>query len=305
MKFFALRTGLAPVLFLTAQLSFAHAGHEPEFLPKLLPLPEAMAGVHVQLAHTLAPQLLIKNTTPKTIEILAQDNKPFLRFSSKGAEANVRHQTWFDSYLPGGLPGKKPEAGEGADWRVVSSNNTWGWFDLRLRPEKISANSRWSVPVLVNGKLTKIEGEFVPALQKGAWQASWDKPPALPEGVRLQLVPGQPFGIMLVSNLKTHVIVQDRDHQSFLRVGPKQTHANTGSQLWRETTTQLGLLDAAQGAKPRWQLISGGGRYTWLEPRTQPTDMTSKKPHQWHINLVIDNKMYRVDGTSRWSAAKL
>ncbi|MDP1541105.1 MAG: hypothetical protein Q8L72_10715 [Moraxellaceae bacterium] len=304
MRMTVLRTGLAPVLLLTAQLSFAHADHEPEFLPQLLPLPEAMAGIKVQLVHTLAPQLLISNQTTKTLAVLAQDNKPFIRFGSKGAEANVRHQTWFDTYLPGGLPTRKPEAGVGADWRVVSEKNTWGWFDLRLRPEKVTANSRWAIPVLVNGKPTQIEGKFVPALQKGAWQASWDKPPALPEGVRLQLVPGQPFGIMLASTLKTDVIVQDRDHHPFLRVGPKQTHAHTGSQLWRETTTQLGLLDAAQGAKPSWQLISGGGRYTWLEPRTQPTDMTSRKPYQWHINLVIDNKMYRVDGTSRWSAAK-
>lgn len=304
MKVSRLRTGLAPVVLLTAQLGFAHADHEPDFLPQLLPLPEAMAGIKVQLAHTLAPQLLISNQTTKTLTILAQDQKPFLRFSPKGAEANVRHQAWFDSYLPGGLPTRKPEPGTGADWRVVSNKGTWGWFDVRLRPEKVSANSRWSVPVLVDGKATRIEGKFVPALQKGAWQASWDKPPALPEGVSLQLVPGQPFGIMLISRLKTDVVVQDRAHQPFLRVGPKQTHAHTGSSLWRETTTQMGLLDAAQGAKPGWQIIGGGGRYTWLEPRTQPTDKTSKKPHHWHINLVINNKMYRVDGTSRWSAAK-
>ncbi len=293
-----------PALLFSAQLVFAHADHEAEFLPQLLPLPAAMTGIKVQIAHTLAPQLLISNSTDKTLTILANDGQPFIRFSSKGAEANVRHQTWFDTYLPGGLPTRKPEPGTGADWRIVSDKGTWGWFDLRLRPEKIQANSRWSIPVLVNGKASQIEGKFVPALRKGAWQASWDSPPKLPQGVSLQLVPGQPFGIMLSSTLKTDVIVQDREHQPFLRIGPKMTHAHTGSQLWRETTTQQGLLNAAQGTKPSWQLVGGGGLYTWLEPRTQPSDLSNPKVHAWHINLVIDNKHYRVDGSSRWTAAK-
>lgn len=278
---------------------FAHAGHEPDWRPQLLPLDApALQGMRVDLVHTLAPQLVVHNPTNRQLEVLAADGQPFLRLGPRGVEANVRHPTWFDTYLPGGLPTRQPEPGTGPDWRQVNLQPTWGWFDERLRPALIRAETRWQVALRVDGQPVSLRGRFVPSLAPGLWQARWRQAPALPAGVAVSLVPGQPHGVM-VSTRGPTVLVQDRDHQPFLRISPRLSEAHTGSRLWQETTTQPGLLPAGTAAAG-WRTIGGGGRHVWVEPRTQPST-DQRGTHHWHINLLVDDQPVRLEGLSEWS----
>lgn len=282
---------------------YAHADHEPDWRPSLDAVTTpALAGMRFEIVHTLAPQLLAHNPGGRTLEVLAADGQAFLRLGPRGVEANVRHPAWFDTYLPGGLPTRQPAPGNGPDWRQVDQQPTWGWFDQRLRPADIRAGTRWQVALRVDGQPAMLQGRFVPNLAPGLWQARWLRAPALPAGVEVSLVPGQPHGIMISTRGPT-VLVQDRERQGFLRISPRLVEAHTGSRLWRETTAQTGLLQATLSA-PGWRPIGGGGRHVWLEPRTQPTHQPGageRKPHRWHIHLLVDDQPVRLDGISEWS----
>lgn len=292
--------GLITLLLLPwAVTSWAHADHQADWRPILDPVPAGLTGVQVTLSQTLAPQLLLRHTGTTPLEVLAEDGQPFLRISARGTEANVRHAAWFDTYLPGGLPQRQPEPGEGPLWRWVSGQPTWGWFDRRLAPEAPSAQTRWTLSVRRAGKTYALSGRFVPALTGGFWQARWRSTPQLPDGVTIQLIPGQPFGVM-VSTRGPRVEVRDRADQPFLEVTPQAVRAHTGSALWRETTTQIGLLEAATG-RSGWQTIAGGGRTTWIEPRTVPDrpELTQAR-HRWSLTLKINDQVIPLQGESTW-----
>ncbi|MBQ0714471.1 MAG: hypothetical protein KBT61_02630 [Paraperlucidibaca sp.] len=297
-----LRLAAVVLTSLISSTAWSHAAHNEDRRASIDPLPNALKGVTVQLVETLGAQLVIDNKTAKPLVILANDGKPFLRVSSAGVDANVRHQTWLDSYLPGGLPHRKTIDGEGdkADWRMVRKTSHWGWFDERLKVENAKGDS-WRIPVRYGDVDAVISGKFVAALANGLWQSSWQSAPKLPKGVSILLIPGQPFGLMLSNSSRQTVEVLDDQKQPFLRLNAKGTFANTHSALWQKTAVQSSLRQAQAQA---WQKISATPRYTWVEPRTLPAAGASTKAVQrWNITLLIDGKATVLNGQSRWVKA--
>lgn len=282
--------------------AWSHGAHNEDRRAAIDPLPKVLNGLTVQLADTLGAQLVIDNPTSKPLVILANDGKPFLRISKAGAEANVRHQTWLDSYLPGGLPHREPVAGEGdkPDWRFVRKASHWGWFDERLKAE-IAEGDSWRIPVRYGDTETAITGTFVAALANGLWQANWHSAPKLPKGITALLIPGQPFGLMLSNKTTQTVEVLDDQKQPFLRLNAEGTFANTHSALWRETAATPSLRQMQAQA---WQKVSDSPRYTWVEPRTLPAaNASTKKVQRWNITLKIDGKPTILAGSSHWVKA--
>jgi hypothetical protein len=280
----------------------AHGAHGGDRRATLDPLPVALKGVTVQLAETLGTQLIVDNKTSTPLVVLADDGKPFLRIKGSGVEANVRHQTWLDTYLPGGLPHREVVAGEGdkPDWRFARKTSHWGWFDGRLKAAEAKGDT-WRIPVRYGNTDAAITGKFVDALANGLWQANWQRAPKLPKGVTVLLIPGQPFGLMLSNKTKQTVEVLDAQKQPFLRLNAKGTFANTHSALWQETAAQPSLRQEQAQA---WQKISNTPRYTWVEPRTLPAAGASTKAVQrWNITLLIDGKATVLNGQSRWVKA--
>ncbi len=249
--------------------SRAHINHSSGVSPTLSALPSTLTGVQVQLTETLAPQLLVANPTSKSLIVLGQDGQPFLRLSPQGAEANTRHPDWLKTYLPGGLPGRRPEVGTTPLWKSVKSSPTWGWFDARLQPASRKAGETWSIPVLLDGKASEIRGSFQATLQSGYWQASWTHLPALPSGVSLMLIPGQPYGLMLSNSSGQAVTVLGRQGEPFIRVSPQGTEAYLASPLWQETASQQALRHNTKGTiSSPWLKLNSAQRHTWIEPRT-------------------------------------
>jgi hypothetical protein len=295
---------LAVVVFtsLCSLNAWSHSAHGEDRRASLDALPSALQGVTVQLVDTLGAQLVVDNKTTKPLVILASDGQPFLRISSIGVEANVRHQEWLDSYLPGGLPHREIVAGEGnkPDWRMVRKTSHWGWFDERLKVEGAEAKS-WRIPVRYGDVDTAITGKFVAALATGLWQSSWHRPPKLPKGISILLIPGQPFGLMLSNKSQHTVEVLDRQQQAFLRINSKGTFANTHNTLWQKTAVQSALR---QAHKQAWQKVSDSPLYTWVEPRTLPAaDASTTTLQRWNITLLIDGKPTALAGQSRWVKA--
>lgn len=278
----------------------AHDSHSGGVSPALSALPSTLAGVQVQLTETLAPQLLVENPTGKVLIILGQDGQPFLRLGPQGAEANTRHPDWLKTYLPGGMPGRKPETGKTPLWKSVRSSPTWGWFDARLQPAGHKVGASWRIPVLLDGKASEIKGNFQATLQSGYWQASWTRLPTLPAGVSLMLIPGQPYGLMLNNQSAQPVTVLGRQGEPFIRISAQGTEAYLASPLWQETASQQGLRQSKPGdAASPWRKLNSAQRHTWIEPRTRGRNGQTQ-PLRWEIQLQVGSQRLVAQGISRW-----
>ena len=286
------------MLVMLSLSSHAHVNHDESFRPVLDKLPKELGGISVQLTDTLAPQLLLENRSASVITILGQNQQPFLRISRDRVEANTRHPDWLKTYLPGGLPGRKPEPGHTPLWKQVKASNSWGWFDSRLQPAQANADSVWQVPVLIGNMPSAITGRFTPAQLNGYWQANWRVKPTLPNGISIALIPGQPYGVMLANKSNAVVTVLDPNGKPFIRVSKAGTEASLKSTFWRETAAQQGLRNGGQDHKD-WQLISTAPRYTWIEPRTRGKQV-AKKPLTWTSQLLVDEQLVTLKGESRW-----
>lgn len=277
----------------------AHDSQGGGVSPTLSALPSTLAGVQVQLTETLAPQLLVENPTGKTLIILGENGQPFLRLGPQGAEANTRHPDWLKTYLPGGLPGRKSEVGNTPLWKSLKHNPAWGWFDARLQPAGHSAGQSWRIPVLLDGKASEITGRFQASLQSGYWQASWTRLPALPAGVSLMLIPGQPYGLMLSNSSAQAVTVMGRQGEPFIRVSAQGTEAYLDSPLWQETAAQQGLRSRKDQQASRWLKLNSAQRHTWIEPRTRGRSGQTQPLH-WQVPLQVGGQSLVAEGVSRW-----
>lgn len=282
-----------------ANAAVAHDSHSGGVRPTLSALPPTLAGVQVQLTETLAPQLLVENQTGKTLIILGQDGQPLLRLSPAGSEANTRHPEWLKTYLPGGLPGRKPETGTSPLWKMVKKSPNWGWFDTRLQPAGRKAGQTWQIPVVLDGKAAEIKGSFQDSIQAGYWQASWTYLPKLPDGVSLMLIPGQPYGLMLSNNSAQAVTVLGRQGEPFIRVSAQGTEAYLASPLWQETAAQQGLRSRQGQHSEPWVKLNSTQRHTWVEPRTRGRNGQTQ-PQHWEIRLQAGTQQLVAKGVSRW-----
>ena len=59
------------------------------------PLPPLLAGMRVEVHHTMAPQLVIENRTARVLEVLDGDGQPFVRIGPTGVEANLAAPSWY------------------------------------------------------------------------------------------------------------------------------------------------------------------------------------------------------------------
>lgn len=279
----------------------AHDSHENAQTPTLASVAAPLSGLRIQLADSLAPQLLVTNPTRDTLEILGRDGRPFLRLGPAGAEADHHHPDWLASWLPGGLPGRKADSNT-PDWQTIRTQPSWGWFDPRLRAAQ--GQTQWRIPVRLGGTRGEIRGGFRDALAGGFWQAGWRVRPQLPQGIRLQLIPGQPYGLMLSNDTNEAVTVLGRQQEPFLRIARTGSHARLDSPLWQETAAQQALR-ATTTAASGWQRLSNGSRHVWVDPRTRPPAGASRQqPHAWEIVLRWGKQRLTVQGESRWVKAE-
>ena len=242
----------------------------------------------------------IPGCAPRKSAPFGQDGQPFLRLGPQGAEANTRHPDWLKTYLPGGMPGRKPETGKTPLWKSVRSSPTWGWFDARLQPAGHKVGASWRIPVLLDGKASEIKGSFQATLQSGYWQASWTRLPTLPAGVNLMLIPGQPYGLMLSNQSPQPVTVLGRQGEPFIRVSAQGTEAYLASPLWQETASQQGLRQSKPGdAASPWRKLNSAQRHTWIEPRTRGRNGQTQ-PLRWEIQLQVGSQRLVAQGISRW-----
>jgi hypothetical protein len=107
----------------------------------------------------------------ETIVVLDYRGAPYLRFARTGVEVNQNSAMYFLNQTPvAETPPSNLTAATPASWHRVSGGHDYGWHDGRLHALATVALSpgvafvgRWSVPLLVDGRLRPISG--------GLWHA--------------------------------------------------------------------------------------------------------------------------------------
>jgi hypothetical protein len=95
------------------------------------------------------------------LSVLGYRGEPFIRFTPDGVQVNDRSPMAVDLRL---TPGPAvPGAGTTPAWRRLAAGHEYTWHDERLRPvtdaKGVRVPGQWSVPLVVDGGPTEIQGE--------------------------------------------------------------------------------------------------------------------------------------------------
>ncbi len=300
---------LGAVLATAPALAPAHGPEAKAVKARMDPLPAALAGINAQVQTTVAPQIVVANDSPRTLEIFDAEGRAFLRINGQGVLADLANPAWYRSQTAArGVP--IPEgAGQDAEprWALVHKEPNWGWFDPRLRTDDIEVPhdmehagkpgsiSKWSVPVRIDGKESRLAGEFrYEPLPPGSFQSRLTSDPEPVKGVTVGLAPGTVPAVHIHNQSGKPVVVADADGRPHLRIGPGGSFMNANQE---------------QG-EPQWVKVAGGSRYTWTEPRAtygdlRPPENVSRAGRRaqvatWALPITVDGKPVAVKGVVDW-----
>lgn len=298
------------------------------------PLPSALDGVVVQIHETLAPQLVVENRTARTLEILDDRGRAFIRIGPDGVEGDHGASAWFltlsKAQVP--IPASAQEPDAPARWRTVSHDPTWGWFDPRVHSGVVddhhaaapaaalaaapaaaprAPRTHFEIPVRMDGQPARLSGRFIAKqVLPGRYEARLAAESRLPDGVSLTVVQGNPPALMLRNTGAQAVTVLGLDDEPYLRIGPDGVDANVVSNTWRQYgrgRVDAGVVSGAAAGEPQWQRVSSQPLYTWLEPRAE-VDLARAPPagtrrvtaSRWHLALRHGDRRYPVQGRTDW-----
>ena len=288
-----------------------------------------MPGVDIQIVFSVNYEVLLKNTTPTEVTIMADSGEPFLRIGPKGVFANFISPTWYNSNVPDGLDkfpqGAQPGTGVEPNWKWVSREPSWGWYDHRLHPaeryvsKKIqTANKKttlghWRIPVRYGDAQTELAGRFEFEPVFGTYRAMLKSPETLADGVKVQVVPARTVPAIYLENTSpTPVTVLGKEGEPFVRIGPK-AEVNLNSPSWVEMAQARGETPEQKAdaqAPPNWREIQATPRWSWLEfrainPATDPPKAIIQRNSPttvktWSVPLLIGDRRTEVQGFTQF-----
>jgi len=288
-----------------------------------------MPGIDIQIVFSANYQVLLKNPTPTEVTIMADSGEPYLRIGPDGVMANFKSPSWYNSNVPEGLQKFPQEAQAGVDvtpnWKRVSKEPSWGWYDHRLHPaeryvsKKIQeANKKttlghWRIPARYGDAKGELAGRFEFEPVFGSYRAMLKSPEALADGVKVQVIPARSVPAMYLENLSsTPVTVLGKEGEPFVRIGPK-AEVNLNSPSWVEMAQARGETPEQQAdaqAPPNWKEVQSTPRWSWLEFRAinpskdppkaiiQRNSPTTVKT--WTVPLLIGDKRAEVVGITQF-----
>jgi hypothetical protein len=312
-----------------ALLPWHAAAHEanPTVRVTLDPPPEAVAGMEIAVAASVADQLVLTNETDRRVEVLDENGDAFLRIGPRGVLANLSSPAWYRTNSPLGLA-RVPSgvrAGATPRWARVAADPSWGWFDHRLHPAEVTVPpdvrnagepaelGRWSVPLRVGTTEVELTGaiRFEPIL--GTLISELTEPPDV-RGLTLTTLAGRVPGMFLDNQTGRRVTVLGAAGEPFLRFGERGVEANVHSPSWLAARRAEGgpvrpsLVDA--DSPPAWRSVSKVPRFGWIEPRAAyPLDtapghvIEAGQPatlNSWTLPLRVGNRTVRAAGVVRW-----
>lgn len=100
-------------------------------------------------------QLWLRVRRPLVVEIAGILGEPVLRFTRSGVWVNVNSPTAASDGIRRGA-GASPEAAP--RWQRLTASDSYRWHEHRLHALEVVGGGRWTVPLLVAGRRTRVAG---------------------------------------------------------------------------------------------------------------------------------------------------
>lgn len=289
--------------------------------------PAPIAGLAVQAAHSLAPQLTLRNDSGHVVEILDDAGRAFLRIGPGGVEADFNAVAFYRTYSTAGLT---PPLAAGADappaWSRIADEPSWGWFDPRLSEKAAGAdaaalaaatkNARrsagpvsfgtWSAPMLIDGAPSALTGRFEVAVGEAAVpEPTIERGP--PQGWSARIAPGAHPALML-SRLGPEqkgpgaddaaLTVIGIDGEPYLRLDRDGAAINPDSATWRRYGRIEGLEAPPRAAGAEgvaWMNVTATPRFAFIDPRLTGEGAPDGR---WSIPIIVDGARSVIEGVT-------
>ena len=299
----------AAALFALAVPARAHEEHALHSLTVLDDVSPELEGIEVRIVHLDAPALVVTNETDEVVTVLGEKGERFLEIGPDGVRANIESPTTYVSIAPrretvplGVRPASEPE------WAVFSEENSWTWFDPRLRfgPNRES----WEIPMLLGGQPFVAEGSFEPLQGHGHFLTTMDSPTI--KGLDLRLTQGAIPAVYVRNDTKKVLEVDGDANEPFLRIGPSGVEANLRSPTYYTsgaTAIQKVPPIADATAAPEWKKVSPYPVWAWLERRAAvPAELyqrdelgtKTRTVLEWKTPIRLGGKPLDVVGRVEW-----
>lgn len=282
-------------------LAYAHAEHGSEGgIPTVSPKAKLPKGISLQVVKSNAYQFALATDGQQKLEVLGEDERPFLRFDGDKLYADVNAVGWHRSRQPGGGPvpdrlKENPE--EKPNWILLDKQPGYGWYDPRLINEKIT---HFNLQLLSNGKPIKVRVERVePEQMTGYWRPTLVTDSEFP-GLNA-MVPGLSGNALLLSRMGTaqhEFEVLDDENQPFLELRKDGVWLLTAHK-WAEET---GLYFAGSGSGSPWVKVSETGTVTYTDPRLDDKPGKISQIGEWNVPVKTkgNSKVSPLKGRLTW-----
>jgi hypothetical protein len=324
----ALVLGLAAVL--TGLVAPPADGHGGDMLaqPIIERVRPEVDGMVAEVAFSVNFEVILENKTSTEVSVVAPTGEAFLRIGPQGVFANWTSPFWFDSNSPAGAGRTpdwvKPGPEHAPDWRRVSAEPSWGWYDHRLHPveryvdpeikkkRQAARLGDWSVPIRYGDQDGGIEGYFEYKPPVGSWKTVLKSSDTPAEGVKVGIISSNIIPALYVENNSPKtVMVLGREGEPFVRLGPK-AEVNVNSPLYVEIAQAKGETPSQPAdakAAPNWNEVGSRPRWGWLELRARPPTEPPKKAVEskratdivkWSVPLVVGEEQIKLSGVTQF-----
>jgi hypothetical protein len=259
------------MLTVFSQAIYAHGSSQVdgEWQPVLKTGEKGKVVTQIQ-SSPLGNEILIAYSGEGRLEVLSEDDTPFIRITKQGVFANWDHPMWFKVQTAGPrpLPEWVKDGNIESKWTQVSNNNYYGWYDQRLVKSDDHSN-QWQIGIAVDGERQTIDGYFKslnPPEKRTL--VTLDNSATPIANLSAMIIPGVDSAIRVSYSGDHHMVVLDKQKEPMLRFSPKGVEANTSSTGWK-TLGRKPYGTEPNSTKKNWVLLSSHSAYTWQDSRIQ------------------------------------
>lgn len=110
-------------------------------------------------------RLWLQSPARLTVVVLDYNGAPYLRFDSRGVQANTNSSMYYLNQTPAEVPPTNLTRASPIRWQGVTGSHQYEWHDGRLHALAAVAVTpstryvgRWEIPLLIDGRLTSMSG---------------------------------------------------------------------------------------------------------------------------------------------------
>jgi MYXO-CTERM domain-containing protein len=297
----------------------AHGGGPPA-RPVVIAVEPPTAGITATAVFLGTWRIELTSTSRQTVAVLDAADRPFLRFSPAGVEADYGAAAWHDAIV---AAQQSTAVDSAPDWLPVSRIPTWSWFDTRIRPERglltpqILQSNRpvllrnFEIPLRVGEQRGFITGYLEYEGRTGAYRHTIVTASRPVAGLEVGLVLGSTVPTLTLDNQTGQTVtILGRDGEPFARIGGESVDANLSSPTWVEFGQSLGVVPTVvsdASARPQWTRILEGHRWSWPDYRSRPPDAEPAAilarggvVKRWAVPLEVGSRRLEIDGISEF-----